>query len=78
MPFYAGDRIRKGQHVAKLDNAGGEFFELLVSIGISVVFQDDEQFAILRQDAHRQAFVNARRRTFSVTFAFRPGGQVAG
>jgi multidrug efflux pump subunit AcrA (membrane-fusion protein) len=25
MPYYAGDRIRKGQLVAKLDNAGGEY-----------------------------------------------------
>jgi multidrug efflux pump subunit AcrA (membrane-fusion protein) len=25
MPYYAGDRIRKGQLVARLDNAGGEY-----------------------------------------------------
>lgn len=25
MPYYAGDRIRKGQLIAKLDNAGGEY-----------------------------------------------------
>ncbi len=25
MPYYAGDRIRRGQLVAKLDNAGGEY-----------------------------------------------------
>ena len=25
MPYYAGDRVRKGQLIAKLDNAGGEY-----------------------------------------------------
>ena len=56
----------------------GELFELLVSIGVGMVFQNDEQLAVLRQYAHWQALVSAECCALGMAFTFCTVSQVAG
>ncbi|MFA0732389.1 MAG: hypothetical protein BKPUNTRY_001941 [Candidatus Fervidibacter sp.] len=56
MPYYAGDRIRKGQLVAKLDNAGGEYAaqEAEAAYGVLAALHERHMAEAEKEQAHAQ------------------------